>query len=1443
MNFTTNQSITTPPTEYNPTLSNSSTPIASNHMKERLGNKARHKRQGKKSRLKSRKKVSNQSYDSSPSPVTVELPLQKDDLPIPSNPPSPPQSPERGTESTSLHVKTDSTPNSAQGEGETAKTSPRSTIDHKKLKLNPDLPQAGVSTTRTKVRPNAHKADTTSTSNQPTGNSGKQKPKTIKPRQTNRESDPPLPETATQNPANAPTQVTNKRRKRNAQPNKNTPIPGMDHPTGKKGVQSKKFLTEIIQQNLHTEIGATCDIMRLLNPNKILALQEPYTGKTDSTHTKYLPRTAVAFETEKSKPKACIIMHKSMAKTACKLGRLTNDEIVSVKYRYGKNNTIIITSAYLSSPNNNPNIRKDTKDLLNETAKYVDAHNFAWIILTDSNGRHTEWGDKIINKRGVEIYNFIQENVLEIENITTDPTFENTRNGKSNIDITITNIKANNLTKSWRLKKTALSDHHRLHTHINLGNISEEKVKLYKNMDKTKYEQILKTEFDKIDTTPPTIVTQKYMDRKYKEIMNAFKKASDEATPTTIIVNNKTTPWSPKATEIKQKIKKAKKIKDKGHETRTEIRRLKSELNDEITHNAKKKFQETLSQIKTTKELARKMKNATKKKIDIAKLQHNDNPPTSDPDEMLKILANHHFQDDQTSRKSPHKQENKTHAPIEEQLKLKHLTKAVKNLKRNKAPGLDKITNNMIKDGWNITKTKIREYMLTSLKHNKSPRLWLRAKGSIQPKDGKKDYASPKSYRIISLTSNLLKVMESGIQSFLKEDLKINAKITQNQHGFRKGKSTISAIHQVTSKIENSLANKQIGLAAFLDIEGAFDKVSFTAIERGLDKAKVTPEIYLWISNTLRNRTVVLELAGHSLEKKILRGTPQGGILSPLLWNLCLNTITHTTIDLGLITLYADDIVILITGIDLNPTMKDKLIKEMKKIQKWINDQGLRLSTTKTKIIVFHNPRQKINLKEIEFKGEKLKTESKVMYLGLTIDKSLTYQPHIENKTNQIKHSAAPLQYLINTKWGITSNQGRYIHNNIIIPQITYAAGIWAPKALNSKTATQKLKTAQNVITRRICGAHEHTQPTVLNIIAGVEPIENTLRKEMINNYIHLKANGNWWLDPHHEKRAFLTHSKEITSLLKALKVVGDIDQTPETTITFIPNEIQTDPSINVYTDGSKIETNKQTLTGAGVVIYTQNDSIEIICPLAPTNTINQAELLAINEAAQKLINMNTKGEIIRIHTDSETTKTRLTRGFSNSDQLTNTIKNLHRLQQENQIEIVKVRAHTGIPGNEKADQLAKQATLASAETKNTLGWTKSQIIAKLEKYNKAKTLHTITESNYNKFTTKVTYKITNEYGLLQIKDKQTMRSLAMAISGQNNLNSSLAHKDPKINPNCELCGTKQNSEHVILHCPDLEHIRHNLDYTDIETNINDHNAKLDLKKLTKLIKQSGLFK
>jgi len=67
-----------------------------------------------------------------------------------------------------------------------------------------------------------------------------------------------------------------------------------------------------------------------------------------------------------------------------------------------------------------------------------------------------------------------------------------------------------------------------------------------------------------------------------------------------------------------------------------------------------------------------------------------------------------------------------------------------------------------------------------------------------------------------------------------------------------------------------------------------------------------------WIENMMRHRLVQVELCG-----EVMKGNPQGGILSHFLWNCVLNSLLLELRSKNFhVQAYADDLAILVTGTD-----------------------------------------------------------------------------------------------------------------------------------------------------------------------------------------------------------------------------------------------------------------------------------------------------------------------------------------------------------------------------------------------------------------------------------------------------------------------------------------------------------------------------------------------
>ena len=153
-----------------------------------------------------------------------------------------------------------------------------------------------------------------------------------------------------------------------------------------------------------------------------------------------------------------------------------------------------------------------------------------------------------------------------------------------------------------------------------------------------------------------------------------------------------------------------------------------------------------------------------------------------------------------------------------------------------------------------------------------------------------------------------------------------------------------------------------------------------------------------WINALLRSRTVTVTVQGKSVSKKVKKGCPQGGILSPLLWNLVINSLiillNSTPADSEG---FADDVNFLIRGIDID-TIVDIGQQCLDKIRDWGLMTGLRFSPAKTEGILF-TWKKKWDIKTPLRLGDKdIKMCQQVKWLEVILDSKLSWKPHCQNR-------------------------------------------------------------------------------------------------------------------------------------------------------------------------------------------------------------------------------------------------------------------------------------------------------------------------------------------------------------------------------------------------------------------------------------------------------------
>lgn len=161
------------------------------------------------------------------------------------------------------------------------------------------------------------------------------------------------------------------------------------------------------------------------------------------------------------------------------------------------------------------------------------------------------------------------------------------------------------------------------------------------------------------------------------------------------------------------------------------------------------------------------------------------------------------------------------------------------------------------------------------------PAAWKQFLVFLLPKPGSN------KFRPISLASCLLRLCEKLISLRLNWWLETNHILPKAQFGFRKNEYCADNLSILTSEIYTGFTKKQFTSCVSLDIKGAFDNVDPSVLYRIMAKIGISKKIADFIFSLTNHRELFFVIKGElSNPRYINKGTPQGCVLSPTLFNI-----------------------------------------------------------------------------------------------------------------------------------------------------------------------------------------------------------------------------------------------------------------------------------------------------------------------------------------------------------------------------------------------------------------------------------------------------------------------------------------------------------------------------------------------------------------------------
>ena len=1026
----------------------------------------------------------------------------------------------------------------------------------------------------------------------------------------------------------------------------------------------------------------------------ISLIQEPYFNARNFKVQGFSKDLKLFVGTNNSKLRACIVVSKNI--DAWLINQFSNEDMVTIGIKQN-NNINIYCSVYLPYDSPSP----PPSDSLIKLVDHCRAKGWGIIIGSDANSWNQVWGSSDNNPRGTALLDWILGTQLHIVNKGNKPTFNDIRREQV-IDITLCSNNIVDNIENWHVSNdVTLSDHNRIEFDFILEH-ADNSDDTYRNIKKTNWSTFkneLKENFqdsgsEDIDTMATEL--EEAIFKFYLIISNLLK-----------LKKNKKPPWWNKDLTTLQK---------RVHSTRIKCNRYKTPENQEEHNSFKRdykykirkakeegwqKFCTELEDLTSAARLQKTLKQGKKQMLGTYKKP--DGSYTETPEETLKLLLDTHFPDSEVNIDHIPRTYEPSNLDVNKVINTQSVKAAFKSFKPYKSCGPDGIYPAMLQQGIDTIVQKVVSIYRKSLQTGIIPKAWLKVKIVFISKPGKVDFSDPKSVRPISLTSFLLKGLERIIFWHLnKTTFKYN-KLHQNLFSYQEGKGTEDALHSLVHKVEKALEKKEFAVALFLDIDAAFSKASIESILKNMERKGIDPGIVRWSEYMLVHRECFATLNGETVMKVPTRGTPQGGILSIIFWNLEPDDLLDRfpQVHPSLINCFADDIVDIISGIDMS-TIECRLRQDIKILEKWATDSGLSFSGQKTKVMVFTLKRKYRN-PILFLQGEQIEVVQHFKYLGVTLDSKLTWCKHVENITNKATKTLAMCRSTIGRNWGLKPKVCRWIYISLIRPILSYASVVWLKVAIE-KSKFCKLEKVQRQGCRLTLSAMCTTGSESMETILDIRPIEIHLKEVALKSYIRLVRNGNWKHKPG-ETHSKYNHSVIVTELSKEIQDISmptdklllkERETCDFNTIIKSRTEMEsikvhmkprTPNTINVFTDGSK--------TGAGsgygyICKGTTDIKAQNFDHLGKLATVFQAELSALEQAAAKLIQLNISDNTINFFVDSQAAIMAVSNFTVVNKSVLNAKKALNILSKDNIVNVNWIPSHVGHLGNEVADRLAK---------------------------------------------------------------------------------------------------------------------------------------------------------
>ena len=415
------------------------------------------------------------------------------------------------------------------------------------------------------------------------------------------------------------------------------------------------------------------------------------------------------------------------------------------------------------------------------------------------------------------------------------------------------------------------------------------------------------------------------------------------------------------------------------------------------------------------------------------------------------------------------------------------LDRAIQETATNKAAGPDGFPPLIFHKCADILQPFLLHLYSQCLQTSQFPTSWKAGDAFLLPKAGRENKAMChwKDFRVITLLPVAGKIFERILLNRLQAEDQLAGRQFPLQHGFRRGRSCQTALFHFINSIQDYMSRGLVTAAIFFDIAGAFDTVPHRTLIRVLEEGNYSQPLRATIESYLKDRLTRFTLHTATVLAPVQRGTPQGGVLSPYLWNVYINSLlSQDWVTNGVsVQAYADDVVIWTAAVD-GETVQDKLQEATYRLELWGQRKAMNFQPDKTRMMVFRY-RGPLPAITVKLQGITIQTTRSFKYLGLNVDARHCWLPHLKGLIPRINAVACRFLPTVRAVRPVPRAVARRIYAAAALPVLLYGYGIWGSAAAR-RGVTKLLNRATRPFLLALAHAPSSTATNILHKLVAL---------------------------------------------------------------------------------------------------------------------------------------------------------------------------------------------------------------------------------------------------------------------------------------------------------------------------------------------------------------------